>query len=333
MLTFAAENWPLAEPFRFAGFTVEALDVIHVTLVRDGYLGQGEGVVPIVFDVTMPQVCAQLTSAQNAIAAGQTAEAACAALPAGPARNALDCALWDLRAKTSGQSIWQLAGLACDPDAQGDAHGPEHLTVDQTIGLGSPEAMAKAAQASDHAVLKIKLDADMIVERVRAIRTARPDAELIVDANQSWTPDLLQRHVPTLADLAVKMIEQPLRVGQDHALRDLHSPVPIYADESCHTAADLPGLIGLYQGVNIKLDKTGGLTEALALAHAAHAANLGVMVGCMAGTSLSMAPAFVIGTLSNWADLDGPLLLASDRPAPMTYRHGSLSRFTPALWG
>lgn len=333
MLTFAAENWPLAEPFRFAGFTVEALDVVHVTLVRDGYFGQGEGVVPIVFDVTMPQVCAQLTSAQNAIAVGQTAEAACASLPAGPARNALDCALWDLRAKTSRQSIWQLAGLASGPDAQWDARGPEHLTVDQTIGLGSPEAMAKAALVSGHAVLKIKLDAELIVERVRAVRAARPDAELIVDANQSWTPDLLALHAPTLADLAVKMIEQPLRVGQDHTLRDLHSPVPIYADESCHTTADLPGLIGLYQGVNIKLDKTGGLTEALALADAAHAANLGVMVGCMAGTSLSMAPAFVIGTLSNWADLDGPLLLASDRPAPMAYRQGRLSRFTPALWG
>ena len=323
-LSFRAEDWPLAEPFRFAGFTVTALEVVHVTLSESGHIGQGEGVVPIVFDVTMAQELALLQGVTAALAAGQPIAEATAALPPGPARNAFDCALWDLRAKTTGRTIWDLAGLP---------PGPATLEVDQTIGLAAPEAMAEAARASHHRVLKIKADANLIPERLRAIRLSRPEAELIVDANQSWTPDLLAHHALTLADLGVAMIEQPLPVGQDMSLRSIASPVPIYADESCHTRADLPGLIGAYQGINIKLDKTGGLTEALAVARAAHAAGMGVMVGCMAGTSLSMAPAFVIGTLSNWSDLDGPLLLASDRPAPMTYAAGALSRFTPALWG
>lgn len=323
-LAVTAETWPLAEPFRFAGFTVTALEVIHVRLSDGDYQGQGEGVVPIVFDVTMAEAQAQLQAAGAGLAAGQAVAEVSAALPPGPARNALDCALWDLRAKTSGRSIWDLAGLP---------PGPPALEVDQTIGLGAPEEMAEAARASTHRVLKIKADAQLVTERLRAIRLARPDAELIVDANQSWTPELLASHAPALADLGVAMIEQPLPVGQDTALRGYRSPVPIYADESCHTRADLPRLLGAYQGINIKLDKSGGLTEALALARAARSAGMGVMVGCMAGTSLSMAPAYVIGTLSNWADLDGPLLLAGDRPKPMAYAGGALSQFTPALWG
>jgi L-alanine-DL-glutamate epimerase-like enolase superfamily enzyme len=323
-LAFTAEDWPLGQPFRFAGFTVVALEVIHVRLKSGAHQGQGEGVVPIVFGATMDQAKAQLAHAAAAMTAGQTADAACAALPPGAARNAFDCALWDLRAKSTGYPIWDLAGLA---------PGPAVLEVDQTIGIGTPDEMADAARNSPHRVLKIKADADLINERLRAIRLARPDAELIVDANQSWTPDLLRVHAPGLADLGVAMIEQPLRIGQDDALRGLVSPVPLFADESCHTRADLPGLVGLYQGINIKLDKTGGLTEALALARAARGLGMGVMVGCMAGTSLSMAPAFVIGAISDWSDLDGPLLLAGDRPAAMTYVDGALSQFTPALWG
>lgn len=323
-LSFTAEDWPLAQPFRFAGHNVTALEVVHVRLTRDGVEGQGEGVVPIVFNLTMAEALAQLHGVRGAMAKGQSLDAACAALPPGPARNALDCALWDLAAKRSGNSIWALADLS---------PGPPRLEVDQSIGLGAPEEMAEIARASQHRVLKIKADAALVGERLRAIRLARPDAELIVDANQSWTPDILAAQGRALADLGVAMIEQPLPVGQDDALRGLGCPVPLYADESCHTRADLPRLIGAYQGINIKLDKTGGLTEALALARAARAAGMGLMVGCMAGTSLSMAPAFVIGTQANWSDLDGPLLLANDRPAPMTYAQGSLSQFTPALWG
>ncbi|MDQ2067883.1 dipeptide epimerase [Xinfangfangia sp. CPCC 101601] len=321
---FSIDKWPLKQPFRFAGFTVTDLDCVHVRLSRNGVQAQGEGVLPVVFDVTIEAVTAQLDGLTKALAQGTPIEALCGALPPGPARNALDCALWDLRAKESGTDIWQLAGLPAAAD---------QLEVDETIGLGTPDDMARAAKASAHRVLKVKLDAENIIDRVRAIRSARPDAELIVDANQSWTLDLLRRHGADLAVLDVKMIEQPLPRGQDAQLRGLDCPVPIFADESCHTAADVPQLIGLYQGVNIKLDKTGGLTEALALVHAARAAGMGVMVGCMAGTSLSMAPAYVIAGLSDWSDLDGPLLLAQDRPPAMTYAAGQLTRCAPALWG
>ena len=322
--TFSIDRWPLTQPFRFAGFTITDLECVHVRLVRGIFQAQGEGVLPVVFDVTAEDVQRQLSGVAITLAQGGQIEALCADLPPGPARNALDCALWDLRAKESGQDIWQLAGLAPVAD---------RLEVDETIGLGTPAGMGDAAKASSHRVLKIKLDDSQITARIRAIRTARPEAELIVDANQSWTLDLLSQNGAELAALGVRMIEQPLPRGQDAALRGLPCPVPIFADESCHTAADLPALVGLYQGVNIKLDKTGGLTEALALARAARAAGMGVMVGCMAGTSLSMAPAYVIAGLSDWADLDGPLLLAEDRAPAMTYAQGHLARFAPALWG
>lgn len=323
-LTAELENWELKSPFQFAGYTVTEIEVAHVVVERNGQRGQGEGIIPIVFDVTVDQMMGELHDVQAKVASGGDIEAACTAMVPGPARNALDCALWDLRAKNSGKSIWQLAGLP---------EGPASIVVDQTIGLGSPSEMAAAARGSLHNVLKIKADADAVIERLSAIRESRPDAELIVDANQAWSVSDLQRLAPALADLGVAMIEQPLQRGEDAGLKGLGLPVPIYADESCHTRADLEDLMGLYQGINIKLDKTGGLTEALALARAAKDAGLGVMVGCMSGTSLSMAPAFVIGTLCRWSDLDGPLLLASDRSAPMTYQKGTLSTFSPALWG
>lgn len=321
---FSIDRWPLKQPFRFAGFTITDLECVHVRLARGAIRAQGEGVLPVVFDVMAEDVQRQLAGVAEGLTQGGQIEMLCATLPPGPARNALDCALWDLRAKDSGQDIWQLAGLPPVPD---------RLEVDETIGLGTPPEMAEAAKASSHRVLKVKLDGVQIAERIRAIRAVRPKAELIVDANQSWSIDLLAQHGAELAGLGVRMIEQPLPRGQDGALRGFACPVPIFADESCHVSADLPQLMGLYQGVNIKLDKTGGLTEALALAHAARAAGLGVMVGCMAGTSLSMAPAWVIAGLSDWADLDGPLLLAQDRAPAMTYLQGTLARFAPALWG
>lgn len=323
-ITVRSEQWKLRRPFRFSGFTVETLDTLHVQVSDDQHCGQGEGVVPVVFDVRLADCLADLEAARSAITQGEDAMEVCAGMGPGPARNALDCALWDLRAKASGQTIWELAGLS---------QAPASLQVDQSIGLASPEEMASSAAASAHSVLKVKLDATLVVERLSALRAARPDATIIVDANQGWTMEDLARFTPMLAKLGVSMIEQPLRVGQDEALRQLDSPVPLYADESCHTRADLPRIALLYEGINIKLDKTGGLTEALALARAASAMGLGLMVGCMAGTSLSMAPAYVIGSLCNWADLDGPLLLESDRPSPMIYRNGNLACFSPALWG
>lgn len=317
------DHWPLRQPFRFAGFNVAVLDTVTVTVAAQGKRGWGEGVAPVVFDITAEQAATELEGLRSACLSGD-ALAACASLPPGPARNALDCALWDLRAKLTGESIWHLAGLAA---------GPAALTVDQSIGLASPEAMAAAAQASNHAVLKLKMDQTLVPERLAAVRAARPDAEIIIDANQSWPRDFLESLLPALARLGIAMIEQPVRRGADETLRGLQSPIAIFADESCHTSADLPRLAPLYQGVNIKLDKTGGLTEALALAHAARAHGLGLMVGCMAGTSLSMAPAYVIASLCRWADLDGPLLIAHDRAHPMRYAQGQLQHFAPALWG
>ena len=323
-VTYEPEQWPLAEPFKVAGFTIETLECVHVTVSRNGKTGQGEGVRPVVFAVTMEQIKTDLDRAIARIAEGADPDAVCAALPAGPARNALDCALWDLCSKESGQSVWALAGLP---------EGPAAIDVDQTVGLGSSREMADAARASSHDILKIKLDGQGIVERIAAIRESRPDAELIVDANQSWTVDLLQGVVGKLADLGVRMIEQPVRPSQEEKLAKIDSPVPLFADESCHVATDVVRLKRCYQGVNIKLDKTGGLTEAFALAKMARQAGMGVMVGCMSGTSLSMAPGYVIGSLSDWSDLDGPLQLASDRTPAMQYRNGQLKHYDTALWG
>lgn len=323
-ISIAGEQWLLREPFRFSGYTVEALDTVHVTVSDGKHVGQGEGVVPVVFNVTLDQALGELANVKREIDRGKDMWQACADMPAGAARNALDCALWDVLAKASARTIWDLAGLKA---------GPASIPVDQSIGLATPDEMADIARASKHAVLKIKLDAHLAVERISAIRQARPDAAIIVDANQGWSRADLIGYAPALAARGVSMIEQPLPVGQDDQLEGLHLPIPIYADESCHTRADLARIAPLYDGINIKLDKTGGLTEALALARAAADLGLGLMVGCMAGTSLSMAPAYVVASLCNWADLDGPLLLASDRVPPMTYRDGELMCFTSALWG
>ncbi len=323
-ITYKVEDWPLKEPFRFAGYSVEALEAIHVTATREGHEGHGEGLFAVVFPVTMAQIVKQIEGCISQVAIGADAEQCCAALPAGAARNALDCALWDLRAKESNQSIWALAGLP---------EGPPAIKVDQTVGLDTPEAMAIAARNSSHQVIKIKLDDTDIIERVSAIRAARPDADLIVDANLSWSVEILNSVAHPLADLGVRMIEQPVPPAQDGQLSGVTCPLPLFADESCHVAADVTRLKEFYQGVNIKLDKTGGLTEALALAKAARSAGMGVMVGCMSGTSLSMAPAYIIASLSDWADLDGPLMLQSDRKPTMQYRDGDLLHYDTALWG
>lgn len=323
-LTYKIESWPLSEPFSFAGHTITALDAIHVCVQSGPYSGHGEGLTPVVFPVTMADIEAQIISAAKQIEQGGDPVEICAAMPASPARNALDCALWDLRAKQSGQSIWQLADLP---------EGPKSIEVDQTIGLGSPDDMARMAKQSQHRVLKIKMDAEQIAQRLSAVRAACPDAELIIDANQSWSIQTLNAQAGHMQALDIKMVEQPLPPGQDHLLADAICPIPIFADESCHVAGDVARLKAFYQGVNIKLDKTGGLTEALALAQAARAAEMGVMVGCMSGTSLSMAPAYVIASLSDWSDLDGPLQLKDDRAAPMHYAQGHLFHYDTALWG
>ncbi len=324
-LSIAHERWPLKVPFRFTNYRVDVLDTICVRLERDGAIGRGESVPPVVFDVTPEAVIADIENVRRDIEAGIDRQALQALMPRGAARNAVDCALWDLEAKASGRSVWELAGVEPAPS----------LEIDLSLGLASPAAMAEAARAAaaTYRVLKIKLDGEEIVERIAAIRTAAPQAALLVDANMAWDIATLRAVAGDLADLGVVMIEQPLPAGADADLAGFHSPVPIFADESCHDRSDLDAVAGRYCGINIKLDKAGGLTEAVALARAAKKRRLGLMIGCMAGTSLSMAPAFVVGALSRWRDLDGPLLLQDDRAPGMVYRDGRLQAFEPALWG
>ena len=245
-------------------------------------------------------------------------------LPAGAARNALDCALWDLEAKLSGASV---ASRVC-------AAAPAAIVTAYTLSLGTPEAMA--AQARDNAgrpVLKVKIGGEGDIERIRAVVEAAPHSRIILDANEGWTDANVAENLAVAAELGVALIEQPLPAGRDAILRSIAHPVPICADESVHTAADLPALVGLYDAVNIKLDKAGGLTAAIELRDAARAAGFSIMVGCMVGTSLAMAPAVLLAQGAEFTDLDGPLLLARDRSPALAY-HGSLvSPPEPALWG
>jgi L-alanine-DL-glutamate epimerase-like enolase superfamily enzyme len=265
-----------------------------------------------------------LNAVKGSLSAGISRKELKALLPAGGARNAVDCALWDLEAKRAGERAWRLAGV--------EAVRP--LLTTFTIGVDSPTTMAaRAVAASRHSLLKLKLAGEGDVERVAAVRSARPDAKLIVDANESWNERQLVEFTPKHAHLGVKLIEQPLRAGNDDVLWRFESAVPLCADESCQTTDSLRSLEGKYQYINIKLDKTGGLTEALRLARAAQAAKFDLMVGCMGGSSLGMAPAFIIGQLCSIVDLDAPLLAARDVPNPIRYDGSAMGLPDVSLWG
>jgi L-Ala-D/L-Glu epimerase len=246
------------------------------------------------------------------------------AMPAGAARNALDCAFWDFEAKRSGRRAYELAGIAA----------PQLLITAYTISLGAPEAMAQAAErAADRPLLKIKLGSGDDGERIAAVRRFAPKAELIVDANEGWTDDNLVQNLAACAQAGVTLIEQPLPEGRDGALGRIKRPIPVCADESVHDRASLAALAGKYDAVNVKLDKTGGLTEALALAAAAEKQGFRLMVGCMVATSLAMAPAMLVAQRAGVVDLDGPLLLAKDRPEGLRYVGSSAYPPESALWG
>jgi L-alanine-DL-glutamate epimerase-like enolase superfamily enzyme len=245
-------------------------------------------------------------------------------LPAGAARNAVDCALWDLEAKRAHRPAWRLA----------DVPEPKPVTTAYTVSLADPEEMGATARAQAHRpLLKLKLTGDGDVERVRAVAAAAPHARLIADANEAWTPETFAQVAPAVAALGVEMIEQPLPAGRDAALADLEHPVPVCADESCHTSSDIADVVGRYDAVNIKLDKTGGLTEALVLADAAAQAGFDLMVGCMIGTSLGIAPAALLAPRARWVDLDAPLLLAHDREPALRFEGSVLHPPDAALWG
>jgi L-Ala-D/L-Glu epimerase len=287
-------------------------------------VGRGECVPYPRYGETPAVSAAALEGLQDAVARGLDRVALQAALPAGAARNALDCALIDLEAKRSGQRAWVLLG-------RGE---PRPCTTAYTISLGAPETMEQAAAAAAHRpLLKVKLGGEGDPERIVAVRRAVPKAELIVDANESWTGSNLERNLDACAAAGVTLVEQPLPAGQDGLLARIRRPIPVCADESVHDRKSLDGLRERYDAVNIKLDKTGGLTEALAMADSARALGFGIMVGCMVATSLSMAPAMLLTPLARVVDLDGPLLLARDRDHALRYDGSLIYPPEAALWG
>lgn len=321
---FRRVDWPYVRPFRIAYQVSTVAETIQVQLTDGSYVGRGEALGVSYHGETVESMLAELQRAKGALCAGISRSELPTVLAAGGARNAVDCALWDLEAKRMQRRVWDLAGFS----------SVGQITTDYTIGLDTPEAMARiAATLHRHPILKLKLCGNQDLERVTAVRAARPDADLVVDANQAWTHTDLKDLVPEFAKLGVRLIEQPLPVGKDDVLLGTEYAVPLCADESCQTTESLPELVGKYQYVNIKLDKTGGLTEALRLASEAKSRGFRLMVGCMGGSSLSMAPAFVVGQLCDFADLDGPLLCSKDMAPAIQYLSGLMSPPERLLWG
>jgi L-alanine-DL-glutamate epimerase-like enolase superfamily enzyme len=324
LLRAQLENWPLAAPFRITGYTWTSLPVLVVSLERDGCVGQGEAA-GVYYNGDYPShMLRRVESIRPTIEAGIDRRSLQLLLPPGGTRNALDCALWDLEAKSSGCSAWQIAGL----------EEPRPLLTTFTCGADTPEEMGIAARGYPGArAIKLKLTGELLdADRVRAARVARPDVWLGVDANQGFTRASLEQLMPVLVEAHVALIEQPFPVGQEAWLDGLQSPIPIAADESIQGIADIGLLAGRCSVVSIKLDKCGGLTEGLAMARAARDLGLEPMVGNMLGTSLAMAPAYLVGQLCSVVDLDGPLFLRSDRSEAAQFTDGFIS-YPKTRWG
>ena len=317
-LEVKGESWPIAGTFTIARGSKTSADVVVVKITEAGTTGWGEAVPYPRYNESVAQCLTALELARAPIESGQLPE-----LPMAAA-NALDCALWDLRAKQSGVPAWSIAKL----------QPPKPVITAYTLSLDTPEAMAAAAKAaSSRPLLKLKLGRDGDVARLKAIRAAAPNARLIVDANEGWTQATLAEMLAASKTYGVELVEQPLPAANDEALRGLPRDIIICADESAHGRKTLHELKGKYDAINIKLDKTGGLTEALALAQEAKAQNFKIMVGCMLATSLAMAPAFLLAQLADYVDLDGPLLLAKDREPGFRFEGSLMHPPAPELWG
>jgi L-alanine-DL-glutamate epimerase-like enolase superfamily enzyme len=318
------ERWPTIRPFRIAGKTWDYFESVVVELERNGVVGRGEALGVYYLDETPESLLAQIRQGSEWLKDDVNRAKLQLLLPPGGARNAIDCALWDLEAKSERRSIWDITGVA-----------PKPLETVFTIGIEETprEMAAKAAAATVYGLLKVKLDGIQPAKRLEAIRRARPDARIVVDANQGWTFSQLVELAPVFAKLGVEMIEQPLHRGSDAELQHYESPVPLCADESCLHLGELEQAALRYEWINIKLDKTGGLTHALVLAQAARNLGLQIMVGSMGGSSLAMAPSFVAGCLADLVDIDGPLLQQSDRLPRLVYDGGWVSVFEPGFWG
>jgi L-alanine-DL-glutamate epimerase-like enolase superfamily enzyme len=324
VLSVAAERFPIAGVFTISRGSRTEAEVICCTISEGGASGRGECVPYRHYGESLDSVAAAIEGARPAVEAGATRLDLQRLLPAGAARNGLDCALWDLEAKAKGKRV----------ATQVWAGQPAAIVTAYTLSLGEPEAMAAQARANaERPLLKVKVGGQGDIARIRAVVRAAPNSRLIIDANEGWTQANLAENLAAAAELGVALIEQPLPAGRDDALARIAHPVPICADESVHTAADLPRLKGLYDAINIKLDKAGGLTAAIELRDAARAEGFAIMVGCMVGTSLAMAPAVLLAQDADFVDLDGPLLLARDRAPALTYSGSLVSPPDPALWG
>jgi L-alanine-DL-glutamate epimerase-like enolase superfamily enzyme len=323
-LTLHRESWPLRGSFTISRGTRTTVEVVVAEISDGDARGRGECVPYARYGESVDSVLSQIEGLRDRLSHGLDREGLQSALPPGAARNALDCAFWDLEAKRAGQPAWAIAGL--------DA--PEPLLTAYTLSLDTAENMRRAAaENAERPLLKLKLAGPDDFERVQAVREGAPRSRLVVDANEAWTADLYRDLAPRLKGLGVEMIEQPLHADRDAALEGLDRPVALCADESCHDRASLPGIAGRYDMVNIKLDKTGGLTEALKLKAEAEAAGYAIMVGCMLGTSLAMAPALLVAQGAAVVDLDGPLLLSEDRPEGLRFEGSTIHPPQPELWG
>ena len=323
-LIVSAESWPIRGSFAISRGAKTTADVVLVELRGEDFNGRGECVPYKRYGESCDSVIEQIESLRPALRQGLDRAQLQTRLPPGAARNAMDCALWDLQAKASGRRVWELLELP----------RPQPLATAYTLSLGSPESMYKAAlENSDRPLLKLKLGGDGDLERVRAVRKGAPRARLVVDANEGWDVDLYQQLVPELIPLGVEMIEQPLPADADDALRSLPRPIPICADESCHTTESLVRIVDRYDMINIKLDKAGGLSEAFQLRKAAEAEDLGIMVGCMLATSLAMAPATLLAQGAAIVDLDGPLLLDNDRQPGLRFDSNLVYPPSHEFWG
>jgi L-alanine-DL-glutamate epimerase-like enolase superfamily enzyme len=323
-LNIRHDTLPLRSPFRISRGVKVAADVVTVELDQAGCVGRGEAVPYARYGESVASVMAAIEPLRAAVGAGMGRDELQARLPAGAARNALDTALWDLEARLCRVPVW--TQLARPP------HSP--LVTALTISIDTPQEMGKAASNMTHArLIKVKVDAHDPVARIEAVRHAAPAARLIVDPNESWTIDILREVQPALERASVSLLEQPLPADADDALLGFSGRIPLCADEACHTTSDLPALLDRYQAVNIKLDKTGGLTEAWRLLRAARERGLIVMVGCMVCSSLGIAPALEVAREADFIDLDGPLWLKSDYPDGLSLRDGLLMPPSPGFWG
>jgi len=323
-LVVSNDSFKLAQVFTISRGSRTQADVITVKLEHDNVAGFGECVPYARYGETMESVNAQIESVRGPLSEGMTRIELQSALAIGTARNALDCAMWDLEAKKANTTVWQLAGLSA----------PKPVTTCYTLSLESPEKMlAAAAKNKAMPILKIKLGGDGDIERLRAVRQGAPQSRLVVDANEGWSVEDYHQLAPVMNELGVALVEQPLPAENDDALKDIERSLPVCADESCHDRASLEQLLGKYDFINIKLDKTGGLTEALALKTAAEEAGFKIMVGCMVSTSLAMAPGVLLAQGAEVVDLDGPLLLAEDRQPAIEFEGATMHPAPAALWG